>query len=275
MHVKLIKHNTTTKTLGPQAARLVVELNERGARAFTLADVERITGVGPASARSFTAALVRRGVATRVKPGLFTLVPYELGEQPAYLGDPYTLVESLVQGAPWYISHASALSLHAMTTQPEFVVRVTTPKAMRPLLTHGQRFTFIRCKFEDVWGTTDVWVGGRTVGASDRERTVIDCLKQPEHCGGLTEAARGLWMAQSRIDPGTLVDYAIRLENGAVIRRLGYLMDTYGIGTGADLDRLRTRLTATYALADPIFEPEGRFLSKWRLRLNVTPDELR
>ena len=56
-----------------------MELHEQGKSLFSNADVEQITGLQPKSARNFTASLVHRGVATRLKPGLFILVPYELG----------------------------------------------------------------------------------------------------------------------------------------------------------------------------------------------------
>jgi len=67
------------KTLGPQAARLVTELYERGKTLFSHADVQDITGLQPKSARNFVASLVQRGIVTRLKPGMFILVPFELG----------------------------------------------------------------------------------------------------------------------------------------------------------------------------------------------------
>jgi hypothetical protein len=41
-----------TKTLGPQAARLVAILHERGRTLFTHADIEEITGLSAKSARN-------------------------------------------------------------------------------------------------------------------------------------------------------------------------------------------------------------------------------
>jgi hypothetical protein len=44
-----------SKTLGPQAARLVAILHERGRTLFTHADVEAITGLAAKSARNLMA----------------------------------------------------------------------------------------------------------------------------------------------------------------------------------------------------------------------------
>jgi len=109
---------------------------------------------------------------------------------------------------------------------------------------------------------------------SDIERTVVDGLKQPEHCGGVTEVAKGLSIRRTDVSAKKLVDYALRLGVGAVIRRLGYLMEAYGIGAPEEPLRLRENLTSTYNLLDPVLPPEGKFLARWRLRLNVSPEEI-
>jgi len=263
------------KTLGPQAARLVTELHERGKTLFSHADVEEITGLQPKSARNFVASLVHRGIATRLKPGLFILVPFELGRERQYLGSPLVVARELADGSDYYISHASAMDIHQMVTQPQLVVYVTSPRAIRPRTVLGTEFRFVRCKPEHLFGITDHWATKTAkVRVSDLERTVIDGLKQPEHCGGFTEVAKGFWMRREDIEAGKLVDYALRLDVGAVIRRLGYLLETFEVDAPRELEWLRQRLTATYAILDPLLPAEGKLMARWRLRLNVDLDEI-
>ena len=109
---------------------------------------------------------------------------------------------------------------------------------------------------------------------SDLERTVIDGLRQPEYCGGVSEVAKGLWMRHDDIIVARLVDYAPRLGIGAVIRRLGYLLELYRLAPETELARLREKLTDTYLLLDPTLPKEGAHLRRWRIQLNVTPQEL-
>jgi predicted transcriptional regulator of viral defense system len=265
-----------TKTLGPQAARLVAMLHERGRTLFTHADVEAITGLQAKSARNLMAGLVNRGLATRLKPGLFILVPFELGREREYLGNPYVVARELADTPDYYVSHASAMDLHQMVTQPQLAVFVTSPKAIRPRTVLGTEFRFVRCKPEDMFGVVEHWATKtERVRVSDVERTVIDGLKQPEHCGGFTEVAKGYWMRRDAIAPGKLVDYALRLGVGAVVRRLGFLLETFEVPAVEEIERLRTGLTAAYALLDPLMPAEGPYQARWRLRVNVEPDELR
>lgn len=261
--------------MGPRAARLVTLLHERGRTLFTHADVEAATGLAPKSARSLVAGLVNRGLATRLKPGLFILVPFELGREREYLGNPYVVARELVQTPDYYLSHASAMDLHQMVTQPPLAVFVTSPKATRPRMVLGTEFRFVRCKPEDMFGIVETWASKtERVRVSDLERTVIDGLKQPEHCGGFTEVAKGFWMRRAAIAAPKLVDYALRLGVGAVVRRLGFLLETFEVDAPAEIERLRAELTATYAPLDPLMPAEGPWHSRWRLRVNVAPEEL-
>lgn len=269
------KNNGLVKTLGPQAARLVAGLHERGRPIFRLADVAEITDLKATSARSFVRKLVNRGVAARLRSGLFTLVPFELGREREYLGNPYVVARELMGGKAYYVSHASAMEIHRMVTQPQLLVYVTSPMPMRGRVVLGMEFRFVRCKPSHFFGTSEHWVEKQEkVVVSDLERTILDSLKQPEYSGGFTEVAKGFWMRRADVNVPKLVEYALRLDIGAVIRRLGYLLEAYGVEAHAEIERLRGHLTATYLLLDPLLPPEGKFLARWRLRLNVSPEEI-
>lgn len=67
-----------------------MELNERG-KTFTLQDAEEITGLRNSSVRTLIHKAERRGLITRLRPGLYTLVPFELGRATEYVGDPYVI----------------------------------------------------------------------------------------------------------------------------------------------------------------------------------------
>ena len=265
-----------SKTLGRRSASLVTTLHERGHLIFTLADAQEITGLKDTSARTLVHKLVGRGVATRLRPGIFQLVPQELGRERDYLGNPYVVARELMAGKPYYLSHASAMDIHDMVTQPQLVVCVTSPKAMRGRSVLGTEFRFIRCKAEHFFGTTDHWVSKQEkVTVSDLERTVLDGLRQPEYSGGVTEVAKGLWIRRADVDVRRLVEYALRLNVGAVMRRLGFLLEVYDIGAAADRERLREHAGGTYSLLDPVMPPQGKYAGRWHLRLNVEPDEFR
>lgn len=115
-----MRQNQRLKTFGPQTAHLIAALYDRAQTTFTNSDVAAITGLETNSARS---SLVRkaeaRGPVTRLKPGLFVLVPPEFGSATEFSGNPYLTARAMVGSAEFYISHSSAMELHRMDTQPQ------------------------------------------------------------------------------------------------------------------------------------------------------------
>jgi len=243
---------------------------------FRIADVRRITGLSAASARSLARQMVARGVVARATPGLFQLVPFELGRERNFAGNPFVLARALVRGHDYYLSHGTAMEIHGMTTQPRLVVTVSTVHARRPVKAGGYAFRFAVCRKRDLFGITDHWVTKQErVRVSDPERTIVDGLRRPVYCGGVTEVVQGLVMRRESVNVSLLIRYAVQLGVGAVVRRLGYLLETLEMAPSGELDSLRRGLACAYARLDPDLPAEGAYLRRWRLRLNVPREELR
>lgn len=269
------KYHLYSKTLGPRAAQLVTELNELRRSTFTLADVHVITGLSASASRNLVHKAQQRGVVTRLKPGLYNLVPFELGRATEHIGSPYLIARELAGTAPYFLSHGTALELHRMVTQPNFTVYVSCTRRVRPQTVGGHDFRFVHITDSQEFGVMKHWIDKEQfVMISDMERTIIDGLRHPAFVGGVTEVAKGMWMKRDALNVERLVGYALRLDVGAVVRRLGYLLEQYGLADEAALEPLRSALSATYQRLDPLLPAEGAFLSRWRLQLNVTPEEL-
>jgi len=264
-----------SKTVGRQTAGLLVGLYDRSQLAFTLADAQEITGLSAQLASSLLHKAVRRGIVSRLKPGVFVIVPPELGSTVEYVADPYLTATRLAGNAPCFISHASAMEVHRMVTQPQLAVFASSATRLRSRTVHSTEYRFVLVKPEHYFGTMKHWVTKQEcVDMSDLERTVIDGLRQPDYCGGVTEVAKGLWMRHQDMQTAKLVAYALRMGTGAVLRRLGYLLELYAIAPQCELARLRDALSETYAPLDPLLPREGTHVRRWRLQLNITPQEL-
>lgn len=268
------------KSLGPAGGRVVATLYSHNQPIFHLQEVADIVGSNVAASKVLS-RLVNNGIVTRLKSGTYRLVPFELGFEREYLGNPYLVARELALGKrkgakeEYYLSYGSAFDLHQMVTQPQLVVYVSSPKMLRPQTIQGTEFRFVRCKKKDLFGITEIWLDkNEKVQVSDLERTLIDGLKQPNYCGGFSEVAKAFSIKRDVIDPQKIIDYAIKLDVGAVNRRLGYLMELYNIGSRIHWEFLQTTLTSTYQLLDPELPATGHHIAKWRLRLNIPEEEL-
>lgn len=270
-----IEYNLYQKTLGSQAVRLVTTLYEQNRPIFRLKEVRKILNLSEVSSRNFIRKLVNRGVVTRLMPGLYILVPLELGREHEYMGNPLVVAREIIGGKNYYLSHGTAMEIHGIVTQPQLVTHVTATKLRRPIDVLGVRFKFVHSSPKMLFGLSDFWVTKQEkVKISNLERTIIDGLKQPEYCGGLTEVAKGLWIRRHDINIDRLISYAVKTHVGAVVRRLGYLLELYKIGGSKDWENLQSHLTETYVRLDPVLPTEGKFFRRWRLRLNVSAEEL-
>jgi predicted transcriptional regulator of viral defense system len=273
---RLETSSTTAKTLGSRSSTLWVELNERGHTTFNLRDVEEITGLRGSSARTLIHKAERRGLVTRLRSGLYTLVPFELGRATEYVGDPYVIAREMCAGRPYFISHASAMELHRMVTQPQFTIYVSSTLRTPPRSIHGHEYRFVTVKPRDFFfGMTQVWITKQqSVTASDKERTILDGLRQPQYTGGIPEVAKALWMCRTDIKIPRLIDYVDHYSSGALRRRLGFLLELYSMASPDQLKPLRLNLTSTYDRLDPTLPKSGLFQARWRLQLNIGIDEL-
>jgi predicted transcriptional regulator of viral defense system len=269
------EYNSNLRTARSQMARLLIALYDSAQTIFTTADAVRITKLHPSLASSLLHKAAKRGLVSRLKRGLFVIVPPEMGSSTAYFGNPYLVARHLVGSAPYFISHGSAMELHRMVTQPQFVIFISSTKRIPKQTLHGTEFRFVYLNSRHFFGTMKHWVTKeQSVEVSDLERTIIDGLRQPEYCGGITEVAKGLWIRRSDLRLEKLLEYSARFGSGAVTRRLGYLLELFGVALESELEALRKSLTATYVQLDPILPREGPHLAKWRLQINVSPEEL-
>lgn len=270
-----LENNNKRKTLGPKSAKLVTTLYEQARQIFRLRDVQKILCLNNVSSCNFVRKLVNRGVVTRLKPGLYILVPFELGTEGEYTGNPLLVAREIMDKENYYFSHSTAMEIHGMLTQPQLILHITTVKPHRIIKISGTEIRFIYSQKKNFFGIIDHWVTKQEkIRVSDLERTIIDGLRYPEYCGGLTEVAKGLWIRRDKINTKRLINYARRINVGAVIRRLGFLLELYKIGDSKDCKILRTDLTNTYVRLDPLLPSEGKFSSNWKLQLNVSSEEL-
>ena len=103
------------------------------------------------------------------------------------------------------------------------------------------------------WGLVGEWRGDRKVNVSGRERTVADILSDPALGGGIRHTMEVLNTLLSDAKLEDLVDALERLDNGAAIKRLGYLMEVLGYDTAA----VDWPLTSGFPLLDPSLPSGG------------------
>lgn len=249
----------------------VAELNRSLPGPFTPADAAAATNTDRRQAARLLQQLARQGWVSRLQRGLYVNVPLEATDAGTWSADPWAIASKLF--APGYIGGWTALNHWDLTDQifstTVFITSQMVPRRRRSV---GQVRMELRHRPESaLFGTRQVWREGGSVPISDRERTLVDCLDDPSLGGGLRHTAEALATYSEQIDADwqTLIDYGDRLGNRTVFKRLGYLVETLGVGNQDLIDVCLGKVSAGISRLDPALPNEGSSISRWGLRVNT------
>lgn len=263
-----------TKTLGPTSAKFLETVARENKPLVTPADAVRIGRYSPHQAAVFLGQLARRGLLTRLRRGIYCVVPFGKKQE---FGNIFLAAHALAGADPHFISHLGAMAFHNMLLHPSRTVHISTTRKRTAQDIGGLRVEFVVVPKKRLWGWRDEWVTDtHRAPVSDIARTLVDGCHRPDLCGGIVEVSRAAWLVKDRVDAGRLMSYVKRLGKFAVAKRLGFILETLKIGSQEFLDHLQKFAVASlpYVNLDPILQPKGRLNSHWRLRLNVTADEI-
>ena len=265
----------TDKTLGPASAELLLRLSAQGKTIFSVADAQAITGKHSQVTAKLLSRMAQRRWLARLVRGKYLIVPLEAGLENIPMADRYVIAHHVMGSLPYYISHYSALELHQMTTQPLNTVHITVRRQRANQNIAGVEYRFVYANKRAFWGFESSWVTDQQqVQVSDLEKTLLDCAARPELCGGL-ELAKGLWMRKNDLNEDRLAAYARRLDHKAAIKRIGFLLETYNLGRPETIASLQNLVNLRYSPLDPTLPAQGPYRARWRLCVNLDPEELK
>ncbi len=280
----VVTHPIQLMSKDPPAARDPKETLRRlarGARAG-LVTTERsaeLLGVGADAASLTLGRLVRRGWLSRVRRGLYLILPLEAGREGTAIEDPWVLARELY--APCYIGGWTAAEHWGLTEQlfrTTFVVTsANIRRAQETFL--GAEFHLTRATQERVAQVGQIWRGRERIAVSDRERTIADALANPSWVGGVRHCVAILrtYRESKEWNPNRLLERLEEIGSGAAFKRLGYFVETVLKADSHLVNTALARRTTGVVKLDPAIAERGRINTRWGLSVNVplergTPD---
>lgn len=255
------------RTLSERESRVLSRLSYAGKSIFTLADVKKLVS----EPKDMLHNMVRKKWILKLRRGVYVIAPLEAGERGAEDYTVHGFVIASFLASPYYIGYWSALNHHGLTEQtpPSVYVVTTLPKKSRAIL--DTRFVFVTVPKAKVFGIEETEVEKRSVRISSPEKTVVDCLDHPEHCGGVEEVAKAIYFSKDELDFKKVVGFARKIGNNTVAKRLGYIAETLGLD---ECTRLLSgiEIKSGYSLLDPTLPRKGGIREKWKLVVNAPID---
>ena len=236
---------------------------------FTLAFARQVLGHSRDDPTpQFLERLQSKGWLRRIRRGRFAVVPLSSGEDRSPQLHEFVIAMELA--SPAVIAYWSALNHHGLTEQLPRTVFVATdhPVRRKPADVLGVTYRVVSLKPAKIFGVTTEWIDEIPFRITDREKTIIDGLDLPQYVGGVSEIQKALRGSWETLDEERLREYASRIGNSAVGKRLGFLMETLGVG---DIDVFRNEIARASAFSslDPTMPKRGKYNRRWGLLVNA------
>jgi predicted transcriptional regulator of viral defense system len=266
------------KTLGDTEARLLLTLASQDKQIFTTADAQAVLGGKRHQANKTLARLNSKRWVLRLRRGLYMILPFEAGLEGTFSVHPFRVIPYLVE--PYALAYRTALHYYGYTEQIPAINYVTITAERTPTTLTieelGLTYRFVTLANFKFFGHNTVWIEGQAIYITDRAKTLVDSLDHPEYCGGITEAAQGLHegLTKDKVIPSLLTQYAERMKNRAIFKRMGYLAELLELPVNSEIDCWRAARSTGYSLLDPLAGDQGPYDNRWRLRLNRAPADL-
>ncbi len=178
--------------------------------------------------------------------------------------DPLLIASNLTW--PSYISCWAALRHHGLTEQLPTVIHVVTTRSRkrRELTFGGARIVFIKTKPSSFFGFEKLQRDGLEIFMADPEKALLDSvLFRRVSFSEIAEMVRKNFRS---IDTEKLTDYVLKIGDGSLAKRFGYMLERLGVRTHG---KLRKFVGRNYTKLDHALPAEGKKDERWMVVDNV------
>lgn len=206
--------------------------------------------------------LVDKELLVRIERGKYALTNY---------ADVKVLATFISQNSA--ISYWSALHYHGLTERFPNTLFVKTTQRKRDTQILGTPVKFVSVKENKNIGCIREGYGDDSFLVTDIEMTLVDCFDQPRYAGDFADLIKAF--ATANLTNNKLIEYTRAYNNMALTKRLGFLAELFHEnGLQTFMKYAKTQVNKKYSLLDAGGLQQGEFVSEWKLRLNVSRQEL-
>jgi len=233
---------------------------------FSVASAAKCLELGSQDTAKILARWAKQGWLVRLRRGLYAMVPIDSISPERVLEDAWVLIPELFDSC--YVGGWSAAEHWDLTEQIFYDICVVTdtPQAQKIQSVQNVNFVVTKVSSERLFGGKTIWRENKKILVSDPHKTVVDMLYDPRLGGGIQHVVDCFreYQRSKYQDFNKLGEYAVRMQCGAVFKRLGFLAER-DLGREHALTKLcAQQLSQGNAYLDPAIK-NGRLITRWRL----------
>lgn len=242
--------------------KLVNELAELEIEWFRLVNLQEQLESNFDNIQELVENLAHKGILKRAERGVYLHSNFN---------DPNVIGPLMVKNGA--IAYWSALYLHGLTSRFPNTIFVQTTQRKSGKTVFNVSYKFISVAKHKFTGITTNGYGNYEYPITNVDKTLVDCFDLPQYSGGFDGLVRAF--ASARLNSQNLIDYSTSINNTAAIKRMGFLAEILDRkGAKSFVKWAKKQVNPKYNLMDAGGIGEGEFVREWRLRLNVSRDDL-
>lgn len=270
-----LQYNSHLGGLGPKERRVLECMSKLELLVIQAKDLEQRLGYKRQQANLTLSRLAKKGALQRLKAGMYrALGPGEAVNTPP--SDAWAI--AMIAFSPCYISGWSAAEHWGLTEQIFNSTLVYTAQKQRCSKTTiaGLAYQTKSITEDKIFGTQTIWSSNIPVLIADCHRTIIDILADPKQGGGGRHmlAIVKAYLQSDDANINQLWNYAERLNNGAVLKRLGWLCEQLLPHPCKQAEAALAKIHTGIIKLDPAGPNTGPIISKWGIQINLPQEDL-
>ncbi len=248
--------------LSKQQLDFIHRLEENEIEIFHFGDIEKQLSKKFENLNEILENLVQKKILSRIERGKFCRNNFR---------DENVIGTFVVQDSA--VAYWSALNLHGLTEQFANTVFIQTTHKKSDKTILGTRYKFVKIAPWKRTGITWNGYGSTRYPITDVEKTIADCFDLPQYSGGYAELVRALSITE--LNSHKMIQYCKAIDNIAVTKRIGFLAELFEKNSLQEfIDFAKEHRNEKYNIIDPQGNDIGEFVVSWKLRLNISRDEL-
>ncbi|MEX0641167.1 MAG: type IV toxin-antitoxin system AbiEi family antitoxin [Pirellulales bacterium] len=268
--------NNLIRSLSPLEAEVILALQWQEKATVTRSEIAELLRGSKARADKVIRSLRDKNWLQRLSGGHYLLIPAERG--PIGIPDSNMLAVGQYLAKPYYFGFATAAAHYRFTAQSRSAVWIVTTKQLPERTIRSTTFRFVSVVSRKFFGFESTPVYEQKVQMSDREKTVIDCVDQPEFAGGIGELTRIIASAAPKVDWNKFTEYAAKFGSVSVVQRFGSLADRAKVQIPDDsrhvLQSLIKPNSRSFLASPKTWGKEGHYDREWQMIINVPEREI-
>ena len=258
----MAKGTYLSENLNQSQMGFMLLLDENEIDIFSLDDVKKLIPNDTVNANEIIENLIHKKIVSRIERGKYCKANFR---------DEKVIGCFLVPDG--VLSYWTALNLHGLTEQFSNTLFIQTTKVKMDKKVFGVNYQFVTINKHKQYGIIKEGFGNYTYAITDIEKTLVDCFDLPQYSGGYAELIRAFY--QAKISSEKMISYCKAINNIAAIKRMGFLAELFNKnGMKTFIRFAKQQVKDAYNPFDPKGVDTGEFNNEWKLRLNISREDL-